>query len=131
MHNLKPTLFSRTMWINETCVVFTNDKWTKRTTVSTQKTTIKKNAPYSLINSTITNNKRYCHVVQVATQCLFHDQLSNCWPFLFWCHLYFETYKSLLRGSLCKYRKSRDSFKILNYFAFCPNKPGSELFSKT
>ena len=35
-----------------------------------------------------------------------------------------------LRASFCKYRKSRDSFEIFNFFIFCPNKPFSELFSK-
>ena len=37
----------------------------------------------------------------------------------------------VLRASFCKYRESRDSFKIFNFFIFCPNKPFSELFSKT
>ena len=38
----------------------------------------------------------------------------------------------ILRASFCKYRKSCDSFKIFNFFVFCPNKPFySELFSKT
>ena len=37
---------------------------------------------------------------------------------------------SLLRASVCKYRESRDSFKIFNFFLFCPNKPFSELLSK-
>ena len=36
----------------------------------------------------------------------------------------------LLRASFCKYRKSGDSFKIFNFFIFCPNKAFSELFSK-
>ena len=35
-----------------------------------------------------------------------------------------------LRASLCKYRKSGDSFIILNFFIFCPNKAFSELFAK-
>ena len=39
--------------------------------------------------------------------------------------------KYFLRASFCKYRESRDSFKIFNFFIFCPNKPISELFSKT
>ena len=38
-------------------------------------------------------------------------------------------YKSL-RACFCKYRKSGDSFKIFNFFNFCPNKAFSELFSK-
>ena len=36
----------------------------------------------------------------------------------------------LLRASFCKYRESGDSFKIFNFFIFCPNKAFSELFSK-
>ena len=36
-----------------------------------------------------------------------------------------------LRASFCKYRESRDSFKIFNFFVFCSNRPFSELFSKT
>ena len=35
-----------------------------------------------------------------------------------------------LRASFCKYRESGDSFKIFNFFIFCPNKAFSELFSK-
>ena len=35
-----------------------------------------------------------------------------------------------LRASFCKYRESGDSFKIFNFFIFCPNKALSELFSK-
>ena len=35
-----------------------------------------------------------------------------------------------LRASFCKYRESGDSFKIFNFFMFCPNKAFSELFSK-
>ena len=38
--------------------------------------------------------------------------------------------QSLLRASFCKYRESSDSFKIFNFFIFCPNKAFSELFSK-
>ena len=37
---------------------------------------------------------------------------------------------TFLRGSFCKYRESGDSFKIFNFFIFCPNKAFSELFSK-
>ena len=44
-----------------------------------------------------------------------------------------EIYHSffLKRASFCKYRKSRDSFKIFDFFLFSPKKPFSELFSKT
>ena len=35
-----------------------------------------------------------------------------------------------LRANFCKYRESGDSFKIFNFFTFCPNKAFSELFSK-
>ena len=38
---------------------------------------------------------------------------------------------TMLRASFCKYRKSRDSFNIFNFFIFVPNKAFSELFSKT
>ena len=40
-------------------------------------------------------------------------------------------FSPLLRASFCKYGKSRDSFKIFNFFVFCPNKAFRELFSKT
>ena len=36
----------------------------------------------------------------------------------------------VLRASFCKYREFGDSFKIFNFFIFCPNKAFSELFSK-
>ena len=36
----------------------------------------------------------------------------------------------VLRVNFCKYRESGDSFKIFNFFIFCPNKAFSELFSK-
>ena len=38
--------------------------------------------------------------------------------------------KHKLRANFCKYRESGDSFKIFNFFIFCPNKAFSELFSK-
>lgn len=38
---------------------------------------------------------------------------------------------STLRESFCKYRASRDSFNIFNFFLIFPNKEFSELFSKT
>ena len=37
---------------------------------------------------------------------------------------------SLLRASVCKYRKPGASCEIFNFFIFCLNKPFSELFSK-
>ena len=39
-------------------------------------------------------------------------------------------YSGTLRASFCKYREFGDSFKIFNFFIFCPNKAFSELFSK-
>ena len=35
-----------------------------------------------------------------------------------------------LRTRFCKYEKSCDSFKVFNFFLFCPNKPFGELYSK-
>ena len=35
-----------------------------------------------------------------------------------------------LRANFCKWRESGDSFKIVNFLIFCPNKAFSELFSK-
>ena len=46
------------------------------------------------------------------------------------CRKIYLCIKGCLRASFCKYRESGDSFKIFNFFIFCPNKAFSELFSK-
>ena len=58
----------------------------------------------------------------LSTRCLNAESLTG---------LDWLTGPSFLRASFCKYRESRDSFKIFNFFIFCPNRPFSELFSKT
>ena len=71
--------------------------------------------------------------------CLFRDSLNNYGELQSaqevlmpsWRTEITKQYQTYLRASFCKYRKSRDSFKIFNFFVFCPNKPFSELFSKT
>ena len=52
------------------------------------------------------------------------------YPFIYFLKYLKILLKDYLRASFCKYRESGDSFKIFNFFIFCPNKAFSELFSK-
>ena len=65
-------------------------------------------------------------VIVFPTKTSFLTEISKTSSFTFLLRGQLES----LRANFCKYRESRDSFKIFNFLIFCPNKAFSELFSK-